>query len=50
MTHNILFQPCHHIFQITIYMNLYVRGSADLETYMVAVERIQEYAEVPTEV
>ena len=31
-------------------MNFYVRSSTELETYMVAAERIKEYADVETEV
>ena len=35
--------------QISIYMNILVRGAADLELQMNAVERVGHYVDVPTE-
>ena len=36
--------------QITSALNMLVRQTADLETYVVSVERLKEYSEVETEV
>ena len=33
-----------------MYMNFFVRSSTELETYMVATERIKEYSDLETEV
>ncbi len=38
------------VFQITQVLNQAVRQLGDLETRIVAVERIQEYCELPSEV
>lgn len=36
--------------QITVALNYMVRMSSDLETYLVAVERVNEYKQCPVEV
>ena len=51
--HNVMSSKCQHLFlllQAAIYLDFYVRSSSELETFMVAVERVVEYSNVVTEV
>ncbi len=41
---------CTHTTQVTVYMNSLIRNSSELETYVVSVERVDEYANVLPEV
>ncbi len=38
------------MFQVSFQIVLTVRSSCELETYIVSVERVKEYTDVPTEV
>lgn len=38
------------ILQVSWSINMLVRGASELETHMVAVERIQEYSSIESEV
>lgn len=40
----------HVYLQVNVYLCFYVRAAAELETYLIAVERVREYSRIDTEV